>query len=698
MGVAIALTGVFESRDPAAPVWESDPRLLTAGTLWWVFPDGSITPLRRATFVTDQAGMDTIVDEVPSLAHENRARIRLDEQRFDAARVADVRGAVAALLSHPELPPMQVQTRLIELIDEYQRQAAAARALVAVVAAGLIGIGVGLLVLAARLTLDRRRDEVSLLRARGGSVPAMVGRFLAEAAIAVVPAVALGWALHLLVADSARPGVAAVPLAVAAVALLAVPVTLALDLRRQPEYVAAGRSEVRRYRSSPFRLTVELVAVVLAALGVLLLHRRGLNLVAGTDPYLSAVPVLLAVAAGLLALRLYTPPLRAFGAMTARWRGAIGFLGLARAGRAAPVSALPLLVLVLAVAIGGFAGAVYASVAAARDAAAVEAVGADVRLVRDGLTEESVAAAAAVPSVDAVAAARHDGLVRGGGRVIQGLFVVTLDAAAYQEILAAVEAPARLPEAIVSARPGTEPVPILADQQIAGRTDGLTVEVDQVEYPAEVVGDVADLPGLVEGERWVLVPRQALPEPTPIDELLVGGSDIDTGALRDAVGGDSAAVEVTTREGRRAELEASGFNRGLTIVFVIGTLGAAFGGVLAIGLALVVQAAARSRALSLLRTMGLSSRQARGLLLLELAPVTALAVAAGAAAGIAMPVLLAPALGLNEFTGGAPIEVGLDPRTVALLAGLLAFFVIGGALIEAAVNRRLGLGQVLRVD
>jgi putative ABC transport system permease protein len=196
----------------------------------------------------------------------------------------------------------------------------------------------------------------------------------------------------------------------------------------------------------------------------------------------------------------------------------------------------------------------------------------------------------------------------------------------------------------------------------------------------------------------VLVPRQALPEPTPIDELLVGGSDIDTGALRDAVGGDSAAVEVTTREGRRAELEASGFNRGLTIVFVIGTLGAAFGGVLAIGLALVVQAAARSRALSLLRTMGLSSRQARGLLLLELAPVTALAVAAGAAAGIAMPVLLAPALGLNEFTGGAPIEVGLDPRTVALLAGLLAFFVIGGALIEAAVNRRLGLGQVLRVD
>jgi putative ABC transport system permease protein len=714
LAVAIELTGVFEPSDPAAPAWEFDPRLQTAGTLWWVFPDGSITPLRQATLVTDQNGIDAIVDTgligtatnlistAPSFAPENVARIRLDEQKLAAARIGEVREAVAELSSNPGLrPQMELQTRLIELVDEYQRQAAAARALVAVVLAGLIGVGVGLLVLAARLTLDRRREEVLLLRARGASAPTVVARLLAEGVIVVAPAVAVGWLLHVLLVTARDPdlvpGLQAVPLAVAAVALLAVPVTLAVDLHRQRGYAAGGRNELRRHRSAPSRLTVELLAVVLAGLGVLLLHRRGLNVVAGTDPYLSAVPVLVAVAAGLLALRLYSPPLRAAGTMTARRRGAVGFLGLARAGRAAPVSALPLLVLVLAVAVGGFAGAVYASVAAARDAAAVQAVGADARLLRAGLTEQSVAAVAAVPGVETVAAVRHDGLVRGGGSAVQGVFVVTLDADAYQRILAAIGA-ARLPDEIVSARPDAGPVPILADWQIAGRTDGVTVEVDQVEYPAEVVGDVAGLPGLVEGERWVLVPRQALPEPTPIDELLVGGSGIDPDALRDAVGGESAAVEVTTLAGRRAELEASGFNQGLTIVFVVGTLGAAVGGVLAVGLALVVQAASRSHALSLLRTMGLSSRQARGLLLIELTPVTVLAVIAGAATGVALPVLLAPALGLTEFTGGVPVEVGLDPRTVALFAGLLGAFVIGGALIEAAVNRRLGLGQVLRVD
>lgn len=717
--VAIELAGVFEPQDPAAPVWEFDPRLLTEGTLWWRFPDGSITPLRQATLVTDQSGMEAIRNTgmissatnlttlPPSFAPESVARIRLDETRLEASRIGEVQDAVAGLSTDPGLrAQMTMHTELIAVIDEYQRQAAAARALVAVVVAGLIGIGVGLQILVARLTLDRRRDEVSLLRARGASVPVMVGRFLAEAGIVVIPAVAAGWLLHVAVARARdpgmTPGLAVTPLAVAAVALLAVPVMLAVDLRRRPGLTA--RADARRARSAPYRTTVELVAVVLAGLGVWLLHRRGLNLVSGTDPYLSAVPVLVALAAGLLALRLYPPPLRALGAMTARRPGAVGFLGLARAGRAAPVTALPLLVLVLAVAIGGFAGAVYASVAAARDAAAVQAVGADARVVRAGLTDASIEAVAGVPGVEQVAAVRHDGLVRVGGSAVQGVFVVTVDAEEYQRILASIDAPARLPARVVAARPGDGPVPILADRQIAERAGGLTaaqaaaVTVDFIEYEVEVVGDTAGLPQLVEGERWVLVPRQALSGPTAIDELLVGGSGIDPVALREAVGGETASVEVTTLAERRAELEASGFNQGLTLVFVAGTVGAAAGGLLAVGLALLVQAATRSHTLSLLRTMGLSPRQARGLLLIELTPVTALAVLAGAAAGIALPVLLAPALGLTEFTGGAPIELGLDPRTVALLAGLLGVFVVGGALIEAAVNRRLGLGQVLRVD
>jgi putative ABC transport system permease protein len=669
----IELTGVFEPRDPAAPVWEFDRRLLRPAPRLWPLFD-SYVPLPMATFVTDQAGIDAVAELglTELVGTESVARVRLDNGRLDAGWVPGARDAARALFVDPGLrPEMRVQTRLPELLDEFQRQAAAAGAVMAVVAAGLVGTGVGLLVLAARVAVDRRRAELSLLRARGGSRSTVVAWVAREALVVMLPAVTAGWLLHWLVPGRADPGVVlgigAVPLAVAAVAVLVVPATVGL-----------GRVGYPR----PVRVTVELLVLLLAALGVLLLSQRGLQR-AGADPYLSAVPVLLGVAAGLLALRCYPWPLRVLGAVASRRRGVVGFLGLARAGRAAPAAALPLVVLVLAVAVGGFAGAVYASVAAARDAAAVRAVGADARVAGE---VDSVAAVAAVPGVTAVAGASYDAFIRAGRGVDQNAGVAIVDAAAYQDVLASIGAPGRLPDRIVSARPDSGPIPILGPPG-----DDLRLLIDGEEYPAERVGGVTDLPALRTNRSWVFVPRQAVPVPVPVEELLVAGPDADLAAVA-ATAGDPDAT-VTSLAVERAELERSGFNRALTQVFVAGTAGAALGGLLAIGLALVVEAAARGRALSLLRTMGLSSRQARALLLVELVPVATLAVAAGAALGTAMPIMLAPALGLTEFAGGAPIPFGLDPRTVAVLGGLLAGFVAGGVVVEAAVNRRLGLGR-----
>src|SRR5690606_17007369 len=152
----------------------------------------------------------------------------------------------------------------------------------------------------------------------------------------------------------------------------------------------------------------------------------------------------------------------------------------------------------------------------------------------------------------------------------------------------------------------------------------------------------------------------------------------------------SSVVEI------RRQLRDSGFNEGLTLVFVAGTVGGGAAAVLAVTLALVVHARPRGRVLSLLRTMGLSNRQARTLLLAELLPVTAVAVAVGAATGLAMPLLLAPALGLDQFTGGVPLTVGADPVVVAVLGGAALLLVLAGVVVENGVNRRLGLGSVLR--
>lgn len=717
--VPVRLAGVFEARDPDAAVWEFDPRLLTAGDLAWPVGDGEVL-ISRATLVTDAAGMDTLFDlgmvgdstQAPTLRPafdlDTVARIRLDEERLDAGWTADGKAGVGALLTHPgQRTFMRFQTGLTDLLEDFERQASATRAVIAVVAAGLIGTGAGLLLLAAQLMLDRRRVEVSLLRARGASAPGLAGRFLTEAALVVVPAAAVGWLLHAPLPGRPDPdlaaGIGAIPVAVAVLALLAVPVTVVLDRllgehRQGAAPARAGRGELRRFRPAPARLTAEVLVVLLAGLGVWLLQRRGVNQ-AGVDPYLSAVPILVAVAAGLVALRLYPWPLRLFGAMAARRRGAVGFLGFARAGRAAPVTALPLVVLVLAVGLGGFAGAVYASVSAARDAAATRAVGADLRVRGEALTAQAAAAASQVPGVSAVAGLHRDGRVYEEQNSRIQAVVLTVDAPAYQRVLAAIGAPDRLPEAVVSARPGTAPVPVLAGTPVTEEAGtGLTIQVGRNEFAAEVVGGVAGLPRLLDGERWILVPGSALPEPVGVDELLISGADADPDAVLAAAGGDPGAATVTTRSGYRADLDASEFNRGLNLALAAGTAGAALGGLLAIGLALLVQGAARGRSLSVLRTMGLSSRQARGVLLVELVPVTLLAVGTGAVAGAVLPVLLAPSLGLTRFTDGVPIPVGLDVRTAGLLAVLLGVFVVGGAVAEAAVNRRLGLGRVLRVD
>jgi putative ABC transport system permease protein len=115
-------------------------------------------------------------------------------------------------------------------------------------------------------------------------------------------------------------------------------------------------------------------------------------------------------------------------------------------------------------------------------------------------------------------------------------------------------------------------------------------------------------------------------------------------------------------------------------------------------LTLVAPARTRGRQLSLLRTLGLSHRQARRLLLTELLPAVALALVTGAAAGTAIPLLLDAGLHLGEFTGGTPYRVAVDPGPLAALATLMTAVIAVGVLVQASTNRRHGLGRAHRVE
>ncbi|WP_344351060.1 FtsX-like permease family protein, partial [Catellatospora coxensis] len=118
---------------------------------------------------------------------------------------------------------------------------------------------------------------------------------------------------------------------------------------------------------------------------------------------------------------------------------------------------------------------------------------------------------------------------------------------------------------------------------------------------------------------------------------------------------------------------------------------------LAIGFAVVSGARGRGTVLSRLRTMGLSRGQGRGLLLVELMPVVAVAVVTGAVVGTAVPHLIAPALGLSQFTDGVSVGVTFDPVVVGASLVLVLIGMVTALAVETLFNRRLRLGEVLRL-
>lgn len=703
---AVRVVGVFEPMNAADPMWQSEPTALAPGIVSDARNQAvAVDPLlrRTGTLFTDPIGLRTLERNEQVWGMSSTVRIRFAADKMDAGQVPGIRAAVTDLRVSPRLSGYRLDTRLDRLLDDFIQQAAAMRAVFAVVVAGALGAALGLGALAARLAIDRRRTELGLVRARGAAVHRLARSLFAEALLVVVPAAVAGWAVHRLVPGREAAGVVFgvgwLPLALAVAVAAAVPLAGALAHRRAG--VHHERRDLALARPTLIRRTLEVFAVAVAALGVLLLHRRGLS-TQGIDPYLSAVPLLIGVAAGLLALRLYPLPVRLLGRMAVRRRGAAAFLGLARAGRVGSAATLPLVVLVLAVATGSFAGAVRTGVNGARDVAAAREVGGDLRLAAQdtGFRPDEAAALATVPGVTSVARVYRAplGTLRRQGFAEPDVLVVALDAAAYRRALAAIGLDSPLPADLERAVGATEPLPALASGQLAIRLDDtLTVRYGDTDRKLRLAGTGEELFGLRRGADELLVVPWT-PD-APVNELVVAGAGVDQARLVAAAEAatPSGKVTLTSLAAQRQALEQHAFNDGITVAFTIGTAAGLIAALLAVALALVVDAPARGRALSLLRTMGLSMRQARVVLFVELVPLVAAAVLTGAAVGAALPILLAPALGLTAFTAGVPIAYQFEPTTAGVLAGLCAALVIAGVLTEAAANRRLGLGAVLRV-
>jgi putative ABC transport system permease protein len=180
--------------------------------------------------------------------------------------------------------------------------------------------------------------------------------------------------------------------------------------------------------------------------------------------------------------------------------------------------------------------------------------------------------------------------------------------------------------------------------------------------------------------------------------LVIDGPGVAASELRAALPA-SVDYQIQTREDLAGSLDAGTLTDSLTLVAAACAALASGFALLAVLLELLAGARVRGEAVSFLRTMGLRSRAATSMLIVQLLPPACLAALAGVGLGVLIPPVLGSALRLRAVTGGAaePVVRVDFATTAALGAGVVALVVLA-ALIDSRLAAHRRLGSVLRLD
>ncbi|MFJ8271750.1 ABC transporter permease [Streptomyces sp. NPDC094154] len=712
--LVVRVTGILTPREPDGAYWSTMPLLRTPALMevlsdspeppkYWL--GALLLPSEAAPALTGTAGNPLRYWQVAP-----------DPRSLHAHDLEGLKSAVASLKSGPGLvrmraatdPAAQVDTSLDDVLLSYSRLSSGITPLVAVAAFGSATVAAVVLLMAGGLAADRRRLELTLLRARGASLPGLAGRLIAETAVVAVPAGALGLGAALLAVPGGRPGYAVLAAAVVTVvACAALPVRAVIAHRAVR--VHGPREDTVSVRPSQRRTVAELTLLVIAAAAVEALRRYG---VAGSaedagasdgsgGQLVSLAPVLVGVIAALVLVRLYPWPLRWLMRPAGRLRGVVGHLSLARAGRTSVPSVLPLLALLTALTTAAFGGSVLAGVAGARDQAALLAVGADARVegtepLPDGLSDRVRRA----PGVRTVTEVSMDYQARTETNARTS--VAGVDPAAYASLAERTGLGAFPEERLRRPADSGAPLPALASPSVAEKygTQPLSLQLGDGTEVSIRIAVVRDRTPAVIGTDFLVVDRAGLSrEKARTSALLLTGDHLEAGALRRAAGTD---VSVTTRAGERGEYVDSPLQSGAERIYMVAVAAGAGYAVLALLLALLRAAPERAALLARLRTMGLTRAQGRRLLVLESLPQALLAAAGGALTGWATVLLLSPGIDLTAVAlpssalsaGGN--ELRTDPLSLALPAVAVLLLTVGIAVGQAWWTGRRGSVRELR--
>jgi putative ABC transport system permease protein len=681
--VRLDVTGIVEPVDPGSSFWHADPLLpapaldrVGGGAIWEgavIADPGEIDMVQR---IFGQAGL-LLTWELPAdtTRLHGQAQALYNQVNQIVNRTPGLTGPLAPLAN-----ALDVSSGLVQPLAAFVQASNDVNVLLWMVYAGLAVASVVTLLLAAAMIAERRSAELTLRRARGASLAQLFSLGTRDAAVACGPAAALAWAAAVFLVPGATPaGPAAWWPGLATLAFAATgPGVEAAWQHRLPR-----RSRARQRWLWLPRVVFEVTACAVAIGGITVFRTQP----GATDLYASAAPVLVAVPAVIVALRLYQLLLRGLARASAQQRGVIGFLGLTRAAQAPVTLALPAMTLVLALTLAAFTGMVRVAVVRGETVTSWQATGADVVVASPGqlgISASAVRAIAAVPGVQHAASALMVPLAISNGE--QVVTAIVVDPASYAALVASTEGFSGVRPALLTQTRGQGAIPVLASPQAAaylGGRAGSTIFA-QEGLPAlrvQVSGELRSTPALPGGGAFIVLPRSAIRDMPAVNLMLLTGPSIDMARLSAAVqatmpGAD--APTITTRSLALQGLTQAPLQQGTFLLF---TLAIAYAAALALAvmlLELVLGAADRELITARLATMGLTERQRVRLVAVEVIPSIAAAAGAAAACALALPRLVAPAIDLSVFThSAAPVPLRPDFASFTLpLAVLLAITII----------------------
>ena len=719
--VELAVTAVVAERDAGSTFWTQDitvgmPSFVRPGEYWVgaVLADPGALAAVQNTF------------GLQGLAMEWEFPLRLGGVNADQAQgLADDLGLAVKYLSL-RLPANwftpTVSAPVAQDLSAFLDTQAATQTVLLLLFVSMIVVGIAVILVASLTIAVRRADELTMLRARGGSLRQVAGQMLRGTAIAAVPAALIGAGLALVLvpgtpgrAQSASWVLGWVLAGIAVLAALVGPSLIAARRHRRPapavNPVRVTTADTSRARLAPLRRPVaEVTACAAAVAGLVVLHDEGVPAGGSVDWFLAAAPVLVAILAVVVMLRLYPLVIRGLLRLSARRAGATGFVALAGAARTSLTGVLPAFALVLAVSLAAFAGTLRNAIASGEVAASWQATGGDAVITTGSatapVTPAAVRAIAAVPGVQHVAAVWISTWLT--SLFGQPLTVVAVDPASYQAIVAGTPFPA-VPVSAISVASGgplspTTTVPVLASPAAAASLGQAVAKITSLDTPGQIsvriVGQVASTPAQPTGGAFLIMAQQGLTGRGSLaadNMVLVTGSSINDARLSAVVATQIPGALIRFRSTVLSGLANSPLQHGAVLVVTL-TVAAATGFglfILVFGLAL----GSADRELTLARLTVLGHERPTGFVLAEVMPAVLAAVVAGAVCALVLPHLIGSALDLSGYTGAAiPVQLQPDLITLALPTAFFLLIAAAALVTETRALRRRGVTGMLRAN